>query len=364
VPVIAVNKIPTVDLAEQALVDGDCDLVGMTRAQIADPDLVYKLENGQAPRIRTCSGANQGCIDRVGAYPITCIQNPEVGEEDRFIALDAEPATPKRVLVVGGGPGGMKAAEIAARRGHQVTLVEKGHRLGGRLNLVEKLGAAANLLSMTAWLENELQLLQVPVLLQTEVDDAFLRDHAPDAIILATGARTHAEMPVASDDSVPMLDLDSAVLGQFEGQPFDMKGTHAVLLDQRANYETALAIEALVQRGAKVTVITPYLHFGANLGFTFLDDYLRLLPQWGVRVLAQSQCTGIADGAVTVASGATGGAETLACDFVVAGIPPRPADELSETCARHALTRIVGDAYAPRSALEAIREGDRIARTL
>jgi hypothetical protein len=113
-----------------------------------------------------------------------------------------------------------------------------------------------------------------------------------------------------------------------------------------------------------VTVVTPFLYFGANMGFTFLDDYLRLLPEWGVRVLPQSVCQEIRDGQMLVANGATGKIEELACDFAVAGIPPAPDDELAQTCKRHAETLLVGDVNAPRSALEAIRQGDRAARML
>lgn len=364
IPVIGVNKIPTVDLAERALEEGACDLVGMTRAQIADPDLVYKLEHGEAPRIRTCTGANQGCIDRVGTYPITCIQNPEVGEERRFAELDAAPVTPKRLLVIGGGPGGMKAAEVAARRGHEVTLVEAGPRLGGRLNLVEKLGAAANLLSATAWLEQELQLLQVKVLRQTVADRALIESSGADAIIIATGAEPSDTLGIPDDGTIPVISSDAAVQGEFDGQGFDMKGTRALMVDRKASYETALAIEAMVQRGATVTVATPFLHFGANMGFTHLADYLALLPQWGVKVMPQTSCTRIADGEVELKDGRTGQTVNQPFDFVVAGVSARPRNELEALCREFAPTSVVGDAVAPRSALEAFREGDRVARAL
>ena len=112
VPMIGVGKIPTPDLAERALQEGDCDLVGMTRAQIADPDLVKKVSTGQLNRIRLCTGANQGCFDRTGQFPITCIQNPEVGEENRFKALALEIVTPMKVLVIGGGPAGIDRKSV------------------------------------------------------------------------------------------------------------------------------------------------------------------------------------------------------------------------------------------------------------
>lgn len=363
-PLVGVGRIATPDMAEQALQAGDCDLVGMTRAQISDPDLVRKLETGQAHRIRLCTGANQGCIDRSGLFPITCIHNPEVGEEIRFRKLERAFVERKRVLVIGGGPAGMKAAEIAARRGHDVTLAEAGDRLGGRLNHVEHLGDAANLLASISWIEQELGYLGVPVLTQTVVDEAFVKEHRPDHIILATGAEPTSELGVPNDGSVTVLTVDEAALGRFEGNKLDLRGTRALFVDRRSNYESGLIIEALARQGCAVTVATPFLFFGTNIGKTHQTEYLKLLPQWGVEVLSSTVPSAIADGEVTLTHVFSGKSQSQSFDFIVAGVHPRPRHELRAVLRQYAPVTVVGDSYAPRSALEAFREGDRAARTL
>jgi 2,4-dienoyl-CoA reductase-like NADH-dependent reductase (Old Yellow Enzyme family) len=364
VPVIGVGKIPTPDLAERALQEGDCDLVGMTRAQIADPDLVAKVESGQAHRIRTCTGSNQGCIDRTGSFPITCFHNPEVGEENRFKELAVPIVRSRRVLVVGGGPAGMKAAEIAARRGHAVTLVEAGQRLGGRLGLVSGLGPASNLLTAINWVEQELGLLKVDIRTGIRVDEAFLSDFRPDAIIMATGAEPSNELGIPADGSIPVISSDDAAAGRFEGVRFDMAGSRVLMIDRRANYETCLVVEAIAGRRSRLTVATPFLNFGVNTGFTHLAYYQKQLPQWDVDVLTTTTLQEIAGGRVSLRHSFTGRSLSESFDLIVAGIHPRPRTQLRELFERFAPTEAVGDAVAPRSALEAFREGDRAGRTV
>lgn len=363
-PLIGVGKIPTPDLAEQALQAGDCDLVGMTRAQIADPDLVNKVASGQSHRVRLCTGANQGCIDRAGFAPITCFHNPEVGEERRFQELEATIPVSRRVLVIGGGPAGIKAAEVAARRGHTVTLAEAGERLGGRLNHVEPFGDAANLLGAVSWTEQELGILGVDVRTRTPVDEEWIRTFAPDAIVLATGASFPATLELPGDGSIPVMSSDDAALGYFDGVKFDMAGTRSLFVDLRANYETALVIEHLARRGSQVTVITPFIHFGANIGFTHLLEHLAMLPELKVNVVPLSRLDNIADGQARYSNVLTGEPSSAEFDFIVVGGHPTPRTELQAVAATYAPVVLAGDVMAPRSALEAFREGDRVGRTL
>ncbi len=357
-PVIGVSRILTPSLAERALADGACDLVGMTRAQIADPDLVAKLSSGDAERVRPCVGANQGCVDRQqGGIPITCFHNPEVGLEHR-LALPQASAQPRRVLVVGGGPAGVKAAELAARGGHRVTLVERGDQLGGALAWLRETDHPRELLRSIDWATGELDRLGVEVHLgQTTTPDG-LAGGAFDTIVLATGARPTPERVGAGDGSVAVLALTEALAQG--GADRDL-----LVVDNLGVDAVSITAEALAASARSVTVISPMQSVGAHIGFTMIKDQLQRLYAVGCSLEASTALARIEGGEVTTRHVHSGQMTTRRFDAVVAGVAGEPDLTLHEAAlAAAGQVLLAGDVVAPRTALHAFREGDRAGRSV
>jgi NADPH-dependent 2,4-dienoyl-CoA reductase/sulfur reductase-like enzyme len=356
VPLIAAGRIATAALAERALAEGACDLVAMTRAQIADPDLVRKLEAGDAARVRPCVAANQGCVDRmVGGLPITCFHNPDVGREWRAAS---RPGRSRRVLVVGGGPAGMKAAEGAAERGHAVTLMERGGELGGRLRLVRRCGPARELLGSVAWLEARLADLGVDVRLGAETTQEGLAAERPEAVVLATGARPDPAALEPGDGSVSIASIDEAVA-------LDAAGEDVLVVDLLGSEEVAMTAERLASGGARVVLATPRPAVGEHIGFTRIAEQLRRLHRLGCSLEPSTALAGIEHGEAETLHVHSGDRLRRRFDRIVAGAPGRPRLELSAAVvAVGARLLVAGDAIAPRTALHAFREGSDAARAI
>ena len=348
VPVVGVGRITSGELAEHALTSGDCDLVAMTRAQIADPDLVAKLSGDDPTPVRPCVGANQGCVDRmIQALPITCFHNPDVGRESR---VPSATSRPRRVLVVGGGPGGMKAAETAARRGHEVTLVEAHEQLGGRLLAASSHGPARELRGALDWLYGQLERHQVRVELGTRVSVADVLAHDADQVILATGATPDPAQLVA-DDTVARLSTDQVMT-----QP--VAGRHILVVDHLGTHEVARAAERAAASGADVRIVTPAPTFGSHIGFTHLRGQIRRLVAHGARIDVSTRVVSIAQGVATLQHVHSKDQVVLPVDAIVVGLSARADTMLhAELLGRDVHARLVGDAVAPRNAMLAIREG-------
>jgi NADPH-dependent 2,4-dienoyl-CoA reductase/sulfur reductase-like enzyme len=188
-PVLSVGRVTTPELAEEILASGDADIVGMTRAHIADPYLLHKAAEGRRNEIRLCIGCNQGCIGGIGTGgPLACLQNPVVGHESSFGGEWPSPAAnPSRVVVVGGGPAGMEAAWVAGARGHRVTLIEQTDFLGGQVRLYSGVESRSEFRGVIDFRWRMLEKFGVDVRTQQSLDSRLLAELRPEHLLLATG---------------------------------------------------------------------------------------------------------------------------------------------------------------------------------
>ena len=187
-PVFVAGRINQPQIAEEILKMEQADMCGMTRALISDPMMPLKAANGNLEDIRACVACNQACIGHMlNASPISCIQRPETGRELQYGNI-LKTNLKKHILVAGGGPAGVKAACIAADRGHCVTLCEKSNSLGGQINLAQSLPGRAEFGGIITNLNKELEKTTVSVRFNSFVNLDLIKELAPDVVIAATGA--------------------------------------------------------------------------------------------------------------------------------------------------------------------------------
>jgi mycofactocin system FadH/OYE family oxidoreductase 2 len=260
-PVFATGRINDPAFAERVLAEGQADMIGVVRGQIADPDWAIKAQEGRTEEIRYCIACNQNCYGRVGLNKtIGCVQNPFVGHEDSEGERHLRPALRrKRVMVVGGGPAGMWAAKIATLRGHEVTLYEKAEELGGQVLLAAK-GVGRDEFGVIARNErNQLAHLGVPVELGVEVTPELVGEVAPDAVIVATGSRPKA-CPVGGADGAGIFNVWQVLSGEAA------LGDNLLLIDYDGHHQATATAEFLADLGKTVHVVTSALFVGADLG--------------------------------------------------------------------------------------------------
>jgi 2,4-dienoyl-CoA reductase-like NADH-dependent reductase (Old Yellow Enzyme family) len=286
VPVMVAGRINQPQDAEQILARGDADATAMTRALICDPELPVKAGEGRLDEIRACIGCNQACIGHFHAgYPISCIQHPETGREREF-GTRIPVRTAKNVVVVGGGPGGLKAAAVAAERGHRVTLVESARRLGGQVLLAQEIPGRAEFGGAITNLAGEAERAGVKVLLGTTADAALLDDLGAEAVVVATGA-------VARVPEIEVMD-DPVVLTAWQVlQGADLPSGRVVVADWRCDWIGLGVAIALGQKGRKVTLGVTGYHAGQRIQQYVRDDMIAECARLGVDIVPLVRIMGV-----------------------------------------------------------------------
>ncbi len=372
IPSIVTGRYRTMEEVDQAIRTGQADLVGMTRATIADPDLVNKTRAGQESRVRPCIACNQGCVGQLLSplRKVGCAVNAGAGFEtkwgdDKLKAVD----TPKHILVIGGGPAGMEAARVAATRGHEVTLTEAMPDLGGTLDLASRAPTRQQFKDFLLWLQDEIYAEGVNVQLSTYVTETDLAGFDADHVILATGAEPRMDGLQMSHPGEPIegFELDHVVSSnELFFDTSVASATHALVIDDVGHYEGLAAAEHLANAGAKVTMVTRLPTLAPEVRSALMvDPALERLAgrdftyHVGTRVLKT-------DGQSATLQAVTGGdVWSVNADQVVFISLNRPRNELIEAIETADLPyTLVGDANAPRFLVRAVAEGNAAGRSV
>ncbi|WP_152226666.1 FAD-dependent oxidoreductase [Pseudomonas sp. SCB32] len=351
IPLFVTGRINQPQEAELIVARGQADVCGMTRALICDPKMPSKTESGHVEDVRACIACNQACIGHFHrGYPISCIQHPETGRE--LIYAERKMATQrKRVLVVGGGPAGMKAAAVAAQRGHEVTLCEASGQLGGQVNLAQLLPRRAEFGGASTNLQREMQLAGVEVRRNTRVDRALVEQERPDVVIVATGAKPYRP-PYEEAGNLQVVDAWQVLRGEVK------IGRSVLVTDWRADWIAPGIAERLVRDGHQVQLAVNGTHVGENLPLYVRDHLAGELHRLGISITTYARLYGVDDSTVYLQHSASGEPMLVeGIDTLVLCQGHQPVDELADEIADLAEVRRIGDCLAPRTAEEAIYEG-------
>ncbi len=359
--IMVAGRINQPQLAEQILAANQAHLCGMTRAMISDPEMPNKAKAGNLDGIRACIGCNQSCIGHYHmGVPISCIQNPLSGRE-LILKNHPQAAKTRNVLVVGGGPGGMKAASVAAERGHKVTLCERATELGGQALLAQLLPNRSEFGQIIENLRHEMNTAGVNVQLDTTVTKDYVENNKFDVVIIATGAtpfRPDKDLLMEVSEDVHTVDAWQVLRDEVD------TGTNVVIADWRCDWIGVGLAEKLALDGCSVKLCINGETLAQNLQLYLRTHWAGVIHKLGVQVIPYARLFGAIGNTVYFHHNASG--EPILCEgtdtlVMAQGHKPETSLELA-LCGLSVETHLIGDCLSPRSAEEAIYEGFMAAR--
>lgn len=359
-PTIVGQRIRDVGTAEHVIKAGHADLVGMARALIADPELPAKSQSGRLDEIRGCLGINQDC--RAFDPHLHCAVNAEVGR-GRLPGAGVQVDRPKEIYVIGGGPGGLETARVAAERGHRVTLFERETVLGGAVRVAAASPHRATLIDIVDYLDRETRRLKVDVNLGAAISVEDLEEIAgiADHVVIATGSSAgvlpHA---LASRGAVSVDDVLTGPVGQREPG-------HAVVYDEGDGFWPAYsAAEALAQRGWQVSFATGLTALAPRVPAESVGPLLQRLGDAGVALhVAHRLLVPDAAAGAVVLQPLFGGTDVAVAADLLVWHQPRTADDVLVRAITPGVTATaIGDCVTPRRISHAIAEGYRLGATV
>ncbi|MCZ4352632.1 FAD-dependent oxidoreductase [Roseovarius aestuarii] len=360
IPVLVAGRINQPQEAETILASGQADMCGMTRALICDPSMPAKARADTPDDIRACIGCNQACIGHFHkGVPISCIQYPESGRELTYGAPKPAPP-PKTVMVVGGGPAGMKAAATAAAQGHTVHLHEAAAQLGGQALLAQMLPGRSEFGGIITNLSNEMTRSGVTVHLNSPITADIVRDASPEVVIVATGATPRHPTDGEFGEDAHIVTAWEVLRNQAN------VGGSVTIADWRSDWVGLGVAELLASAGRRVRLAVSGPHAGELLQSYVRDTMVARASELGVEVIPYARLFG-ADADTAYFMHAASGAPLLVEDTetLVLAQGTEVSDSLLLALEGYDGQVIgAGDCMAPRSAEEAVLDGLKAAWAL
>ncbi len=354
IPVMAVGRINDPGTAERLVAEGAADLVCIGRGLLADPKMPLKARQGRLDDIRTCIACNT-CMESIFRKGrVECLVNPTLGRENEMSLTPADPV--KKVMVVGGGPGGLDVAWVAAKRGHQVHLYERGPALGGQLLLGSVTGYKKELLTLIEYQKKQIDKYGVHCHLGCEVSAATVAEVNPDVLVLATGS-------VPSHPPVPGMDrsIVSSVSDLLQEAVPGLDHKTVIVGGGATGCEIALH---LAEAGCPVAIVEKLPRIGTQIESVTRKVILQKLDRYGVEIIPRAALVRIEDNGVVIA-GRDEQERLIECSRVVVVTGNRPDNTLYEQVKGMGMPIYqLGDCLEPRSAKAAIYEGALIGRRI